>query len=97
MQEWDLNGLKTPEGTEATEEQVSSISSYDLKKYKVTARAKERYEIFPIIVRDQKISATNEEFIENELASKPENVQKVFAESFEKDVTDAFANVVHSI
>merc|ERR1712176_361076 len=82
--EWDLNELKTPEGSEATEEQV-------------TKRAKERYEIFPIIVRDQKISATNEDFIENELASKPENVQKVFAENFEDDLTQAFSNVVDSI
>ena len=63
----------------------------------MTARAKERYEIFPIIVRDKKISATNEDFIENELASKLQNVQKVFAECFEKDLTEAFGNVVDSI
>ena len=63
----------------------------------MAARAKERYEIFPIIVRDKKISATNEDFIENELASKPENVQKVHAECFEKDLTEAFGNVVDSI
>jgi len=63
----------------------------------VTARAKERYEIFPIIVRDKKMCSTNEDFIKNELASKPENVQKVFAECFEKDLTEAFGNVVDSI
>ena len=43
------------------------------------------------------MSSTNEDFIENELASKPENVQKVHAEYFEKDLTEAFGNVVDSI
>ncbi|CAG5109923.1 Oidioi.mRNA.OKI2018_I69.chr2.g4392.t1.cds [Oikopleura dioica] len=82
--EWDMNGLRTPEGTEATEEEV-------------TARAKQHYEIFPIIVRDNRASNNNEEFISTHLASRPENVQKVFSNSFEENLTAAFEKIVSSI
>ena len=97
--EWDLNGLRTPEGTKATEEEVKLTikSNFCMRINKVTARAKQKYEIFPIIVRDNRASKNNEEFISTHLASRPENVQKVYSDSFEENIISAFERIVSSI
>lgn len=55
---------------------------------------RENYEVYPIIVRPNEYHDLEDDFIENELASKPENYKKVFTGRFDIEMKQALEEII---
>lgn len=80
-EEWDLNGLRTPDGSAANDVAIARATSSNFESY-------------PVIVRPNEIKDLNDDFIKNDLASKSGNYKKVFTKKFDIQLKQAFKDII---
>ncbi|CBY24326.1 unnamed protein product [Oikopleura dioica] len=81
-EEWDINSLKSAFGGKVGDR--SHIARVN----------RENYEVYPIIVRPNEYYDLEDEFIKNELASRPENYKKVFTGRFDTEMKEALKELI---
>jgi len=81
-EEWDILSLKSAFGGKTGDR--SHIASVN----------RENYEVYPIIVRPNEYYDLEDEFITQELASRPENYKKVFTGRFDTEMKNALEEVI---